>query len=226
VSETREIRFTACESRGEVTGLLQRPAEARWLLVMGHGAGAGPRHEFLETAASKLGDRGIATFRYAFPYAERGGRRPDPRPVLLATVRSAVESARQEAGDLPLLAGGKSMGGRMTSLASAEAPLPGVGGIAFFGFPLHAAGREPGDRAEHLARVLVPMLFLQGTRDRLADLDLLRPVCAALGERARLHVVEGADHSFHVLKRSGRTPDQVMDELADAVRDWALEVAP
>jgi predicted alpha/beta-hydrolase family hydrolase len=226
VAETREIRFTASESRGPVTGLLQRPVDARWLLVMGHGAGAGPRHAFLETAASKLGDRGVATFRYAFPYAERGGRRPDPRPVLLATVRSAVEAARAEAGDLPLLAGGKSMGGRMTSLASAEAPLPGVGGIAFFGFPLHAAGRPPGDRAEHLAHVKVPMLFLQGTRDRLADLDLLRPVCAALGERARLHVVEGADHSFHVLKRSGRMPDQVMDELADAVRDWAVEIAP
>ncbi|MGI9591521.1 MAG: alpha/beta hydrolase family protein [Myxococcota bacterium] len=224
MAQTREIHFTASESRGQVTGWLSRPADARWLLVMGHGAGAGPRHVFLETAASRLADRGIATFRYAFPYAEKGGRRPDPRPVLLATVRSAVDAARREAGDLPLLAGGKSMGGRMTSLASAEAPLPGVAGIAFFGFPLHPAGRPPGDRAEHLAHVKVPMLFLQGTRDRLADLDLLRPVCAALGERAQLHVVEGADHSFHVLKRSGRTPDQVMDELADAVCDWAAEI--
>jgi predicted alpha/beta-hydrolase family hydrolase len=216
-----EIRFVATGRSGEVGALLLRPGDARWLLVLGHGAGAGMRHPFLEAVAARLAGRGIATFRYQFPYMERGRRRPCPQPVLLATVRSAVAAAVEAAGDLPLLAGGKSMGGRMTSMAAAEAPLPDVRGLVFFGFPLHAPGKPSSERGAHLAGVTVPMLFLQGTRDKLAELDLLRPICDKLGNRAQLHVVEGADHSFHMLKQSGRTDGEVLDELGRTVGAWA-----
>ena len=217
----RELRFGAAGSAGDVSALLQCPPDARWLLVLAHGAGAGMRHAFMEALAAQLGGCGVATFRYQFPYMEQGGRRPNPRPILLATVRSAVAAAAELADDLPLLAGGKSMGGRMTSLAAAEKPLPGVRGLVFFGFPLHAAGRPATERADHLAAVDAPMLFLQGTRDRLADLDRLRPICGGLGRRGRLHVVDGADHSFHVLKRSGRDDPQLLEEIAATVADWA-----
>ena len=220
-AESRELRFLASKSSGEVSALLTHAREARWLLVLGHGAGAGMRHRFMEAAAGRLAQTGIATFRYQFPYMEKGGNRPDPRPILFATVRSAVSAAALATGDLPLLAGGKSMGGRMTSAAAAEAPLPGVRGLVFFGFPLHPAGNPSTERAEHLDRVGVPMLFLQGTRDHLADLSLLRPVCERLGERATLHVIDGADHSFHVLKSTGRTDDEVLDELAGTMSDWS-----
>lgn len=216
----RELRFDS-GAGGEVSALLERPAGARWLLVLGHGAGAGMRHRFLEALAGRLADQGIATFRYQFPYMEAGSGRPDRPPVLTAAVRAAVAAAAAAAPDLPLLAGGKSMGGRMTSTAAAEAPLPGVRGLVFFGFPLHAAGKPDTGRGAHLSRVGVPMLFLQGTRDALADLDLLRPVLEPLGERATLHVVDGADHSFAVLKRSGRTGDEVLDELAGTTAEWA-----
>lgn len=206
-----------------MSGLLDRPADARCLLVLGHGAGAGMEHPFMASLADGLGTRGIATLRYQFPYMERGGRRPDPRGRLVATIEAASTRARELAGDLPLLAGGKSMGGRMTSHAAAEGRLPGVAGIVFFGFPLHGAGKPPStDRAAHLPEVSQPMLFLQGTRDKLADLDLLRPVVDAL-PRARLHVVDGADHGFHVLKRSGRTDEAVMDELVDVADAWITE---
>jgi predicted alpha/beta-hydrolase family hydrolase len=221
VNTTTELRFTASASSGEVSALLERPAGARSLLVLGHGAGAGMRHHFMEDAASALAARGVATFRYQFPYVEKGQFRPDPQPILLATVRSAVAFAREAAGDLPMLAGGKSMGGRMTSLAASKEALPGVRGLAFFGFPLHPAGAPSIERAAHLDRVTVPMLFLAGTRDKLADLDLLRPVIDRLGARATLHVVEGADHSFEVLKRAGRTAADVLDELAQTVATWA-----
>ena len=217
----RELRFGAAGSAGDVSALLQCPPDARWLLVLAHGAGAGMRHAFMEALAAQLGGCGVATFRYQFPYMEQGSRAPNPRPILLATVRSAVAAAAEVADDLPLLAGGKSMGGRMTSLAAAEKPLPGVRGLAFFGFPLHAAGRPATERADHLAAVDAPMLFLQGTRDRLADLDRLRPICGGLGRRGRLHVVDGADHSFHVLKRSGRDDPQLLEEIAATVADWA-----
>ena len=200
--------------------MLLEPAEARCLLVFSHGAGAGMRHRFMEDAAERLADRGVATFRYQFPYMEKGSRRPDYGPILLKTVRSAVAAAGNVAGGLPLFAGGKSMGGRMTSLAAASEALNGVRGITFFGFPLHPAGKPGVARADHLGDVGVPMLFLQGTRDKLAPLDLLAPVCEGLGQRATLHVVEGADHSFHVLKRSGRTDDEVLDELVDTTRAW------
>ena len=214
-TETTGSRFVATAGRGEVSALLLRPAEARFLIVFGHGAGAGMRHRFMEAMSAALAGVGIATFRYQFPYMEAGSGRPDPRPVLLATVRTAVAAGHAAAPDLPLLAGGKSMGGRMTSLAAAEAPLAGVRGLVFFGFPLHPAGKPSTERGDHLAGVGVPMLFLQGERDQLADLGLLRPICAQLGARATLHVLPTADHSFHVLKRSGRTDADVVSELAN-----------
>ena len=212
----REIRFTVSSSAGEVSALVMRPPDARAMLVLGHGAGAGMHHAFMDAVARRLGDRGLATLRYQFPYMETGGRRPDPRPILLATVRAAVGTARAEAPDLSLFAGGKSMGGRMTSMAASQTPLPDVRGIVFLGFPLHPAGRPASDRAAHLSGVTVPMLFLNGTRDKLAEPALLEPICDGLGSLARLHVVDAADHSFGVLKRSGRTDAEVLDELADA----------
>jgi len=219
-----DLKLQAIRSAGEVSALLMRPGDARWLMVLGHGAGAGMRHRFMEDAAAALAAQRIATLRYQFPYVEKGLSRPDPQPVLLATVRSAVAAARAAAGDLPLFAGGKSMGGRMTSLAASKESLEGVRGLVFFGFPLHPAGTPAVKRGEHLAAVTTPMLFLQGTRDKLADLDLLRPVVERLGARATLHVVEGADHSFEVLKRSGRTSADALEELARTVAGWAERV--
>jgi uncharacterized protein len=224
VTTTTELKFQASRSAGEVSALLERPPGARWLMVLGHGAGAGMRHHFMEDAALALAARGIATFRYQFPYVENRSRRPDPQPILLATVQSAVQAARAAAADLPLLAGGKSMGGRMTSLACAKDPSSDVRGLIFFGFPLHPPGASATERAEHLERVQVPMLFLQGTRDKLADLGLLRPVIERLGSRATLHVVEGADHSFEMLKRSGRTAADVLEELARTAASWAEQL--
>ncbi len=192
--------------------------------MFAHGAGAGMRHPFMERVAQGLGERGIATFRYEFPYMERGSKAPDRPPVLVARVREAVAEAAERAPDLPLLAGGKSMGGRMTSTAAAEGELPGVRGLAFFGFPLHAVGRPSAGRGAHLADVGIPMLFLQGTRDKLADLGLLEPLVRSLRPRPELHVVDGADHGFHVLKRSGRTDGEVMAELCDAFAAWSEAV--
>jgi len=221
VTTATELKFLASQSAGEVSAILDRPETARWLLVLGHGAGAGMRHRFMNDIVAVLGARGIATFRYQFPYLEHKTYRPDPQPILLATVRSAVEAARGAAGDLPFLAGGKSMGGRMTSLAASKEALNGVRGIVFFGFPLHPANAPATERAEHLQRVAVPMLFLQGTRDKLAELSLLQPVIGLLGPAATLHVLEGADHGFDMLKRSGRTSAEVLEELADTVAAWA-----
>jgi len=220
----RRIRIAVGERAGEVGALLLRPRNAQRMLALAPGAGAGIRHEFLESVAAKLADRGIATLRYDFPYRERGSRRPDPPGVLEATVRAAVAKAAGLAPDLPLLAGGKSMGGRMTSRAAAKEPLPGVRGIVFLGFPLHPAGKPSTERADHLTDVGVPMLFVQGTRDTLAELELLRPICKRL-DGAELDVVEGGDHSFHVLKGSGRTDGEVLDELVERVRAWAMERA-
>jgi len=215
----RELRIAT--GAGTVTGLLHRPAGARWLLVLAHGAGAGIRHRFFEVLVPLLGARGMATLRYQFPYLEGGRRRPDPPPVAHRAVRDAVTAAAEHAGDLPLLAGGKSFGGRMTSQTQAEAPLPGVRGLVFLGFPLHAAGKPDDRRAEHLARVEIPMLFVQGTRDTLAFLDQLRPVVTALGARGALTVIEGGDHSFAVPKSAGRSAEEVLGEVADAVARWA-----
>jgi predicted alpha/beta-hydrolase family hydrolase len=200
--------------------LLLRPPGARALFVFAHGAGAGMHHPFMEAAAADLADRRVATLRYPFPYMAEGRKRPDSRPTLIESVRAARVAAREEAPELPLFAGGKSMGGRMTSLAIAERPLPGVAGLIFLGFPLHRPGEESDARAEHLRGVDLPMLFIQGTRDRLARIERIERVCAALGPRAILHVVEGADHGFGVLKRSGRTAEDVRCEIADAAANW------
>ena len=205
----------------EVSTLLVAPDRPRALYVLAHGAGAGMRHAFMETMAQRLAQRSIATLRYQFPYTERGMKRIDPEPLLLDTVRAAVAMGREASGGVRLLAGGKSMGGRMTSRAAAAAPLEGVAGLAFLGFPLHPAGQPGISRAEHLSKVTIPLLFLQGTRDALADLALMRPVAGRLGKLATLHVVEHADHMFHVLKKSGRTDDQVLDELADTIVAWS-----
>lgn len=204
---------------GDVSAILDRPANAWGTLALAHGAGAGMRHAFMAGVSDRLVARGLATLRYQFPYVERGEKRPNPPGILTATVRAAAARAAEEG--LPLFAGGKSLGGRMTSTAAGQGYLDGVGGIVFFGFPLHAPGRASSERGEHLARVEAPMLFLQGTRDSLADLEYLRPVVESLADRATLHVVEGGDHSFHVPKRSGRTDEQVLDELADATVSWA-----
>lgn len=211
----------AVEGNGEVSALLVRPPRARWLLVLGHGAGAGMAHPFLEKLVAELAGAGMGTLRYQFPYMEERRRVPDRPESLLSTVAAAVRLATETAPGLPLLAGGKSMGGRMTSQAAAENLLGPVKGLVFFGFPLHPPNRPSTKRAEHLARVGVPMLFLQGTRDTLADLTLLRPVCAKLGTTATLHIIPEADHSFHVLKKSGKTDAEVMTELAETTATWA-----
>ena len=214
------LRF-GVDSRGEVSALLVRPAKARRLLVLAHGAGAGMSHPFMEMLAGELAGVGVATLRYQFPYMEERRRVPDAPAVLAATVVAAVQVAAEAAPGLPLLAGGKSMGGRMTSQAAAQHPLDGVRGLVFFGFPLHPPKQPGTKRADHLAKVTVPMLFLQGTRDTFADLKLLRPVCAKLGSRVTLHVIKTADHSFHVLKSSGRSDAEVLRELAQTVVSWA-----
>jgi hypothetical protein len=204
----------------QVSGLLQTPPRARACYVLAHGAGAGMKHPFLAAVAAELATRGIASLRYQFPYMERGAKRPDPPPLAQAAVRAAVAAAARSLPDLPLIAGGKSFGGRMTSQAQAKAPLPGVRGLAFLGFPLHPANRPSRDRAEHLFDVHLPMLFLQGTRDALAALDQIEPVCEKLGERATLMLFENADHSFHVPARSGRTDAQLRGEILDALASW------
>lgn len=219
-----ELRIAVGAGMGEVSGLLVRPDGARLLCVLAHGAGAGMRHPFLEVVARRLAEHAIATLRYQFPYMEQRARRPDPPAVAAATVRAVVAEAARLAPGLALVAGGKSFGGRMTSTAQAEQPLPGVRGLVFLGFPLHPPGRPDDKRAEHLARVQIPMLFLQGTRDQFADLKLLKPVVRRLGERATLHLVEGGDHSFHVLKRSGKTDAEVMGELVGAIVKWSTGI--
>ena len=209
------------EGAAEVSALLLRPKNPRWLLVLAHGAGAGMTHPFMENLSNELTAVGVATLRYQFPYMEQRRRAPDSPAILTATVAAAVQTARGAAPDLPLLAGGKSMGGRMTSQAAAQHPLDGVQGLVFFGFPLHPPNRPGTKRADHLAKVTIPMLFLQGTRDTFADLKLLRPICAKLGQRAILHIIESADHSFHVLKSSKRSDADVLRELAETTASWA-----
>lgn len=224
MSTASEHRFVATQSSGQVSALFERPPEAKALYVFAHGAGAGMRHAFMQAVAERLSRREVATLRYNFPYMESGRGGPNPQPVLVKTVRSAIAEASRLAPDLPLVAGGKSMGGRMTSTAAAQEALPGVEGLAFFGFPLHAPGRESAERGAHLGDVGLPMLFLQGTRDKLADLSLLEPLVASLTPRPDLHVVQEADHGFHVPKRSGRTDDDVLEELCDAFAAWMRRV--
>jgi hypothetical protein len=203
-----------------ISALLQTPPDARACYVMAHGAGAGMAHPFMASFANHLAESGIATLRYQFPYMERGSRRPDPPAVAHATVRAAIAAASRLVPGLALFAGGKSFGGRMTSQAQAEEPLPGVVGLVFVGFPLHPPGRPSNERAAHLLRVRVPMLFLQGTRDEFADLQLLSAVVERLGARATLELYDDADHSFHVPARTGRKDSQIRLEMATAVAEW------
>lgn len=203
-----------------VSGLLQNPPRARACYVLAHGAGAGMDHPFLANAAAELALRGIASLRYQFPYMEHRAKRPDSPQLAQATARAAAATARDLVPELPLIAGGKSFGARMTSQAQAKASLPGVRGLAFLGFPLHPAGRPSQERARHLFEVQIPMLFLQGARDKLASLDQIEPLCKELGNRATLKLFEDADHSFHVPARSGRKDAQVLGEVLDALAAW------
>jgi predicted alpha/beta-hydrolase family hydrolase len=225
MKETSPQQFTIKVGKStSVSALLTRPQQARAGFVFAHGAGAGMTHPFMEAVAAGLAERGIATLRYQFPYMEKGSKRPDPPAVAHAAVRGAVAEAARACPGVPLIAGGKSFGGRMTSQAQANAPLAGVTGLAFFGFPLHAAGKPSSDRAEHLAGVQIPMLFLQGTNDKLAELSLLKPLEKRLGPLATLHLVEAADHSFHVPARSGRNDREVMGEVLDVFAAWIDEI--
>jgi uncharacterized protein len=216
---SEELKVVLSDGRS-VSALLDRPRDAWLLYVLAHGAGAGMRHRFLESMSRVLADNGVATFRYQFPYMEAGSRRPDPPAKAEAAVRAAVQEAISVMPGLPVIAGGKSFGGRMTSGAAAES-LPGVRGLGFLGFPLHPPGKPGTSRAEHLDKVRIPMLFLQGTRDQFAQLDLITGVCERLGSRATLHLIDDADHSFSVPARSGRSASSVLEELATTLVQWA-----
>jgi predicted alpha/beta-hydrolase family hydrolase len=215
----KELRIEV-GSATAVSARLTLPARPRACFVFAHGAGAGMTHAFMTQAADGFCARDIASLRFQFPYMDKGSKRPDPPAVAQAAVRAAVAEAARQCPGLPLVAGGKSFGARMTSQAQAKTPLTGVRGLVFLGFPLHPAGQPSRERAAHLAGVRIPMLFIQGTRDKLAELDLLKPVVANLGELAKLHLVEAADHSFHVPARSGRNDRAVMEEVLDAVASW------
>ena len=217
--KTQELKLDIARI-GTVSAMLTRPEHARACYVLAHGAGADMRHSFMNEVAEGLAERGIATFRFNFPYMERKQGRPDQPAVAHAAIRAAVEEAARLCPGMKLVAGGKSFGGRMTSQAQSKAPLPDVKGLAFLGFPLHADNKPSAVRAEHLAGITIPMLFLQGTRDKLADLGLLKPVVAALGAKATLHEIAGGDHSFAVLKKSGRTNQEALAEVLDTLTAW------
>jgi len=221
----REEMLTIATGDASVSALLLAPIDARVCYVLAHGAGAGMMHPFMGAVAQGLAARGIATLRYQFPYMERGSRRPDTPRVAHAAVRAAVTEAAQRLPGVPLLAGGKSFGGRMTSQAQAASPLPGVRGLVFLGFPLHPAGKPSDERAAHLADVDVPMLFLQGSRDELASLALLRPVIERFDARGTLRVFEDADHSFHVPARSGRKDAEVLETVLDTLAEWSEQLS-
>ncbi len=219
----KDIKFLATPEKGDVSALLMLPEDATQLLVLGHGASSNMRTPMLQKISESLADVGVATFRYNFPYSEnRRGR--DSNPVCIATVRSAVSAAKASAPDMPLFAGGHSFSGRMTSTAASESPLEGVSGLVFLAFPLHPPGKPGIERAEHLGKVTVPMLFLSGTRDELGTLDLLEPVIERLKPAATLHLLDTADHSFKVLKRSRQTDEDVFVEMARIVREWAAKL--
>lgn len=224
MTNATDLQVNISSDIGQVSALLMLPPDAWLLYILAHGAGAGMRHRFLESVSAALADRGIGTLRYQFPYMEAGGRRPDPPRVLQATVRAAAAKAAEMASGLPLIAGGKSLGGRMTSAAAAAMPLPGVRGLVFLGFPLHPPGQPGTSRADHLDRVDIPMLFIQGTRDEFARLDLITDVTEQLEPNVTLHMVDDGDHSFGVLKRSGRAPAEVLSEITDAIAQWSRAV--
>ena len=224
MNEEKRLKFPV-ERAGEVSAILMRPPQARFLLLLAHGAGAGMTHPFLAKLATELATAGVATLRYQFPYMEQRRRSPDSPAVAVATVEAAVGAAAQLAPELPLLAGGKSFGGRMTSTAASQGLLSNVRGLVFFGFPLHPPNKPGTKRAEHLSKVEAPMLFLQGTRDTLADVTLLRPICAELAPRVTLHIIDTADHSFHVLKSSGKDDVAVLRELAQRTASWARGIS-
>ena len=224
MTNATELQLNVSTDIGQVSALLVRPPDAWAVYVLAHGAGAGMRHRFLESVSAALADRGIATFRYQFPYMEAGRRRPDPPSVAQATVRRAIEKAAEAVPGLPLVAGGKSFGGRMTSTAAADSPLPGVRGLVFLGFPLHPPGQPGTSRSDHLDRVDIPLLFIQGTRDQFARLDLITDVTEGLEPNATLHLVDDGDHSFGVPKRSGRTAAEVLSEITSAIDQWSRAV--
>jgi predicted alpha/beta-hydrolase family hydrolase len=217
--DSQPVTIAVTEAQ-RVSGLLHVPKEARVCFVLAHGAGAGMTHPFMTAVAKGLADRRIATLRYQFPYMENRSKRPDAPPLAHATVRAAVLEASRLAPDLALVAGGKSFGGRMTSQAQVSSPLPGVRGLVFIGFPLHPAGKPSVDRAKHLFEVQIPMLFLQGSHDDLAQLPLINGVCEELRPRADLKVFQDADHSFHLPARTGRKDSEIMSELLDSVSEW------
>jgi predicted alpha/beta-hydrolase family hydrolase len=221
--QAKELKFLATPEKGEVSALLVRTPDASHVLVLGHGASTNMRHATLQSIADRLAEAGIATFRYNFPYSEHGKGR-DSQAVCTQTVRSAIAAAREAARDLKLLAGGHSFSGRMTSTAASETPLDGVRGLVSFSFPLHQPGKPETKRADHLGAVTVPMLFLSGTRDELAELDLLKPVCKKLGKLATLHAVDTADHGYKVLKRSRTSEEDVFVEMTRVVRAWASKL--
>jgi predicted alpha/beta-hydrolase family hydrolase len=206
-----------------VSALWQKPKSAKAALVLAHGAGAGMTHKNMAATAEGLEERGVAVLRYNFPYMEKGSKRPDSPPIAHAAIRAAVTDAAKLVGDLPLFAGGRSFGARMTSQAQAIEPLPKIQGLVFFAWPLHAPGKPGVERAEHLAAVKIPVLFLQGARDEFAELDLLKATTKSLGKRATLHLVEHADHSFHVPAKTGRKDPEVLAEILDVARDWMLK---
>jgi predicted alpha/beta-hydrolase family hydrolase len=219
-ASVKRISFSVDDEK-RVSGLLLAPPGASACYVVAHGAGAGMMHPFMAAVADGLAGRRIATLRYQFPYMEQGGKRPDSPKLAQATVRAAIAEASRLLPDLPLIAGGKSFGGRMTSQAQAASPLPGVRGLAFLGFPLHASGKSSDERAAHLFDIEIPVLFLQGTRDALANIDLMQALARKLGTRATLVLLEGADHSWHVSARSGRKDADMMAEALDALTAWA-----
>lgn len=219
MSEAQPLRLKV-DADTTVSALWMQPAQPHAVYAFAHGAGAGMHHSFMAALSQALFEHGVATLRYQFPFMEKGSRRPDTPALAQATVRAAVAAAQGRLPGVPLWAGGKSFGGRMTSQAQAAGPLPGVRGLVFVGFPLHPAGKPGIDRAAHLAEVRVPMLFLQGTRDELAELALLKGVVQSLGTRATLHIEDDGDHAFHVRARSGRSDAQVVQALAAAIGDW------
>ena len=216
----KDILIPINAKAGVVSGLLVKPQDATALLLLAHGAGAGMRHRFMEDTAAKLADAGVATLRYQFPYMEKRTKRPDSESTLTETVRAALAAAKKVSGGLPLFAGGKSMGGRMTSLAAAQEPLDAVRGLIYFGFPLHAVGKPGAERGAHLAEIKLPMLFLQGSRDGLADLKLLKPLCKQLGKAVELFVLAGGDHSFHMLKSAKPSDDEALGAVVKKAAEW------